>query len=83
VSGRDSYHRERSLRMLEYICEHHLDDYNWFVRAVDDTYLRPDKLMALLSAIDKNRKVTNAKTHRHIFYAPEDLKIAIYHAWNL
>lgn len=43
--------------MLAYVCNTHINEYDWFVRAVDDCYIRPDRLINILSFIDKRKKV--------------------------
>ena len=44
--------------MLKYVCRHHIEEYDWFVRAVDDAYIKVDQLLGLLSTLDKGKMVS-------------------------
>ncbi len=50
-------HVDETFTMLQHVCDTHLDRYDWFVRAVDDAYLRPQKLLQALAYVDKRKKV--------------------------
>ena len=38
--------------MLQYIADHHIEEYSWFMRADDDTYVRIPELLQFLSLLD-------------------------------
>ena len=40
------------------MCSHHLDDFEWFIRADDDVYIRVEKLKKFLSQIDADKMVS-------------------------
>lgn len=40
--------------MLKYMYNHHIDEYNWFMRTDDDVYVRVDHLTQFLSQLDPN-----------------------------
>lgn len=65
--------------MLEYICDNHIEEYDWFVRAVDDVYIKPDRLLALLANVDKNRMVytTLLKPVQNLFHKIRILQTGI------
>ena len=43
---------KKFFRMLQYIAEHYIDKYNWFMRADDDCYVRVPQLMSFLNQLD-------------------------------
>ena len=45
---------KKSLMMVKYIHDHHIDDYEWFMRADDDVYIRNDKLVRLLRSLNSS-----------------------------
>lgn len=52
----DSYPPQRkSFEMLKYMHRHFGDRFEWFVRADDDVYVRPDRLEALLRSVDSRK----------------------------
>ncbi|CAH1989397.1 unnamed protein product [Acanthoscelides obtectus] len=52
----DSYPPQRkSFMMLKYIHDHYADQYEWFLRADDDVYMRTDKLEELLRSVDSRK----------------------------
>jgi len=61
---------KKSLMMIKYIHDHHIDDYEWFMRADDDVYIRNDKLERLLHSLNSSDDIylgqagTGAKTER-------------------
>ena len=49
----DTYPPQRKVyRMLKYMFDHHIDDFNWFLRADDDLYVRVNPLVKFLSSLD-------------------------------
>jgi len=61
---------KKSLMMTKYIHDHHIDDYEWFMRADDDVYIRNDKLVRLLRSLNSSDDIylgqagTGAKKER-------------------
>ena len=54
----DSYPPQRkSLAMLKYIYDHYIDQFQWFIRADDDVYIRMKKLTAFLQKLDSSDKL--------------------------
>lgn len=52
----DSYPpQKKSFLMLQYMWEHFGDKYEWFFRADDDLYIRPDKIESFLRSIDSGK----------------------------
>lgn len=52
----DSYPpQKKSFMMLKYIHDHYLDQYQWFMRADDDAYIRGDKLEAFLRSLNSSK----------------------------
>jgi chondroitin sulfate synthase len=52
----DSYPpQKKSFLMLKYMYDNFGDHFEWFLRADDDVYVRPDKLEAFLRSIDSRR----------------------------
>ncbi|XP_070543153.1 chondroitin sulfate synthase 3-like [Ptychodera flava] len=49
--------QQKAFEMLKYMCNHHIHDFNWFLRADDDVYVKVDKLLAFLSQIDHGKMV--------------------------
>ncbi|XP_077988475.1 chondroitin sulfate synthase 3-like [Glandiceps talaboti] len=49
--------QQKAFTMLQYMCQHHVHDYNWFFRADDDVYIKLDKLLAFLTTIDHRMMV--------------------------
>ena len=49
----DTYPPQRKVyRMLKHMHDHFIDDYDWFMRADDDLYVRVDPLVEFLSSLD-------------------------------
>lgn len=46
----------KAFRMLRYMCDHHLDNFSWFLRADDDAYFRVEKLQAWLRTRDPSMR---------------------------
>ena len=44
----------KSFKMIEYVAKHFVDKYEWFIRADDDVYLRPNKLRRYLLRLDSS-----------------------------
>ncbi|XP_067010256.1 chondroitin sulfate synthase 1 [Anabrus simplex] len=52
----DSYPpQKKSFLMLRYMWENYGDKFEWFLRADDDVYVRPDKLEKLLRSVDSRK----------------------------
>ena len=52
----DTYPPQRKVyRMLKYMHDHYIDEFNWFMRADDDVYVRVEHLMHFLSKLDPMR----------------------------
>ncbi|KAJ8898354.1 hypothetical protein PR048_003714 [Dryococelus australis] len=52
----DSYPpQKKSFLMLKYMWERYGDRFEWFMRADDDVYVRPDKLARLLRSVDSRK----------------------------
>ena len=57
ISGSDSFYQQRSFSMLSSLCDHQLDRYDWFVRAMDDTYLNVENLMKMIKRQNPKKMV--------------------------
>lgn len=54
----DSYPpQKKSFLMLQHMWDNYGDAYEWFMRADDDVYVRPDRLAALLRSVDSRKPV--------------------------
>lgn len=52
----DSYPpQKKSFMMLQHMWDHYGNAYEWFMRADDDLYVRPDRLAALLRSVDSRK----------------------------
>lgn len=52
----DSYPpQKKSFLMLQYMWEHFGNEYEWFLRADDDVYIRPDKIEAFLRSVNSSK----------------------------
>ena len=49
---------KKAFAVVKYMYEHHVDDYDWFVRADDDFYLRGRKLEELLHKLDAGKMIS-------------------------
>lgn len=45
---------KKSLMMIKYMHDFHVDDYEWFMRADDDVYVRNDKLIRFLQSLNSS-----------------------------
>ncbi|KAL9953331.1 hypothetical protein ACROYT_G040732 [Oculina patagonica] len=45
---------KKSLMMVKYMYDHHIDKYEWFMRADDDVYVRNDKLVRFLRSLNSS-----------------------------
>ena len=53
----DTYPPQKKVfRMLKYMHDNYIDEYNWFMRADDDIYIRVHKLTEFLSQLDPSRE---------------------------
>ena len=46
--------QRKALTMLKYVYEHFVDDYEWFIRADDDVYMRADRLASYLRRLNSS-----------------------------
>lgn len=54
----DSYPpQKKSFLMLQHMWDNYGEAYEWFMRADDDVYVRPDRLAALLRSVDSRKPV--------------------------
>lgn len=52
----DSYPpQKKSFAMLKYMHDNHIDDFEWFLRADDDVYVRTDRMQSFLQSIDSRK----------------------------
>ncbi len=52
----DTYPPQKKVfRMLKYMHDHYINEYNWFMRANDDVYVRVEHLMHFLSELDPSK----------------------------
>lgn len=52
----DSYPpQKKSFAMLKYMHDNYIDDYEWFLRADDDVYVRTDRIQSFLQSIDSRK----------------------------
>lgn len=52
----DSYPpQKKSFAMLKYMHDNHIDDFEWFLRADDDVYVRNDRMQLFLQSIDSRK----------------------------
>ena len=49
--------QQKVFAMLQYMCDHYIDDFDWFVRSDDDVYMKVGKLRELLSTMDRDKMV--------------------------
>lgn len=43
--------------VLKYLAEHYIDQFNWFLRADDDVYVRAEKLEAIIDSLNPDHRV--------------------------
>ena len=43
-----------AFRMLQYMRDHYIDNYNWFMRVTDDVYVNSGKLLAFLNSVNSS-----------------------------
>lgn len=48
--------QKKSFMMLHYMYVHFIDKFEWFLRADDDVFIKPDKLEKFLRRIDSTKK---------------------------
>ena len=54
----DTYPPQKKVfRMLQYMHDHYIDDFNWFMRADDDSYVRVPELIEFLSTLDPSEEL--------------------------
>ncbi|XP_028399134.1 chondroitin sulfate synthase 1-like [Dendronephthya gigantea] len=49
--------QRKSLMMLKYMYDNHIDNYEWFMRCDDDVYVRTDKLKEFLRGFDSSEDI--------------------------
>ena len=56
LSGVDDFYppQRKSMMMLKYMHDHFIDEYEWFLRADDDVYVRTDKLERFLRQLNSS-----------------------------
>lgn len=65
----DSYPpQKKSFAMLKYMHDHFIDQYEWFMRADDDVYVRMDRLESLLRSVDSRKPWFIGQTGKSIHY---------------
>ncbi|XP_066149870.1 chondroitin sulfate synthase 1 [Euwallacea fornicatus] len=66
LSGIDDRYppQKKSFTMLKYMHDNFIDQYEWFMRADDDLYVRTDKLEELLRAVDSKKPFFIGQTGR-------------------
>lgn len=47
--------QKKSFMMLHYMYEHYIDKFEWFLRADDDVFIKPDKLEKFLRRVDSTK----------------------------
>jgi len=47
--------QKKMFAMLKHICKYHINDFEWFLRADDDLYFRPDRFKQVVSKIDSDK----------------------------
>ena len=50
--------------MLHYMYEHYIDKFEWFLRADDDVFIKPDKLEKFLRRVDSTKAQFIGKVSR-------------------
>ncbi|KAG7453777.1 chondroitin sulfate synthase 3 [Solea senegalensis] len=59
----DSYPpQKKSFMMLKYIHDHYLDQYEWFMRADDDVYIKGEKLESFLRSLNSSKPLYLGQT---------------------
>ncbi|XP_078701367.1 chondroitin sulfate synthase 1-like [Branchiostoma floridae x Branchiostoma belcheri] len=54
--------QKKSFLMLKYMHDHYLDQYEWFMRADDDVYIKGDKLEKFLRSVNSSRPLYIGQT---------------------
>jgi hypothetical protein len=68
----DTYPPQKKVfRMLKYMHDHYIDEYEWFMRADDDVYVRVERLVQFLDKIDTSKPIYLGQPG---FGRPEDRK---------
>lgn len=57
VSDKEYPPQKKAFKMLKHMCQNHIDDFDWFMRADDDVYVRVEKLKTFLAQIDSNKYI--------------------------
>lgn len=56
--------QKKSFTMLKYMHDNFIDQYEWFMRADDDLYVKTDKLEELLRGVDSRKPLFIGQTGR-------------------
>nr|CAB3230901.1 chondroitin sulfate synthase 1-like [Phallusia mammillata] len=57
ISDNEYPPQRKMFTMLKHMCQHHVDNYEWFIRADDDVYIRVERLRQFLTQIDGDRMI--------------------------
>ena len=49
---------KKAFAVMQYMYDHFVNDYDWFIRADDDVYMRGEKLMELLNSMDPTEVIS-------------------------
>lgn len=63
----DTYSPEvKVYRMLKYIHDYHVNEYNWFMLVTDDVYIHVENLIQFLNKLDSSQMIYIGKSHKMI-----------------
>jgi Fringe-like len=62
--------------MLHYMYEHYIDKFEWFLRADDDVFIKPDKLEKFLRRVDSTKAQFIGKYANFGFFSPHESRIS-------
>ena len=60
--------------MLQYVCRHHADNFDWFLRADDDVFIKVDVLKRLLSKLHSSEAVSGLLLNRSHFVTIQSIR---------
>lgn len=64
--------QKKSFMMLHYMYEHYIDKFEWFLRADDDVFIKPDKLEKFLRRVDSTKAQFIGEFDRLQFYVEKN-----------